>query len=90
MFLLAIVPQVVGILLLFFGTSIARWIAGLVLIGVAFAVVWPTTMALILDAVPLDQRNGYLGLTSLGITIGMLLGPVLGGLTYPHGGNRAV
>jgi len=84
------VPQFIGILLLFFGTSIARWIAGLVLIGVASAVVWPTTMALILDAVPPDQRRGYLGLTSLGIIIGMLLGPTLGGLAYSHGGNRAL
>ncbi|PPJ51483.1 hypothetical protein CBER1_09223 [Cercospora berteroae] len=52
--------------------------------------VWSTTLALIVDAVPEGQLGKFLGFTSLSLTLGVFLGPVLGGAIYEHAGNYAV
>jgi MFS family permease len=80
----------IGIILFLVGTSIALWICGAAICGIASAIVWPTSMALMLDGIPLEQSAQFLGYTSLSLCVGMFLGPVLGGLIYAYHGHNAV
>lgn len=52
--------------------------------------VWSTTLAFVVEAVPETQLARFLGYTSLSLTLGVFIGPVLGGVVYEHGGNYAV
>lgn len=72
------------------GTSIALWIAGRALQGASCAMVWTVGLALLADTVEEDELGKYLGIVSLAMTGGTMIGPLLGGVVYDHGGYYAV
>ncbi|CAK1364350.1 putative MFS-type transporter [Cercospora beticola] len=90
LFVAAIFFQWVGIALVTAGQHIALWISGLVMFGIASAVVWATSLALIIDQVAREKVAQSLGFTGLSLSLGIFLGPVLGGLIYEHAGHYAV
>ncbi|KAF2207031.1 hypothetical protein CERZMDRAFT_51799 [Cercospora zeae-maydis SCOH1-5] len=90
LFVAAIFFQWVGIALITCGLHIALWIVGLAMFGVASAVVWATSLALIIDQVPREKLAQSLGFTGMSLSLGIFLGPVLGGLIYEHAGHYAV
>lgn len=60
-----------------------------VLQGVGSTMVWVVGMSLICDVTPPDKIGQQLGIAMSGLTIGLLLGPPVGGASYKTFGFRA-
>ncbi|KAF4179593.1 hypothetical protein CNMCM8927_007560 [Aspergillus lentulus] len=76
--------------LLCVGSHIALWITGRLLQGAASGVVWTVGTTLLRESVGeegLGQAFGYIG---LGMILGGIAGPLLGGALYEHAGYYAV
>lgn len=87
------VPLLVGLVvacgatvMLTVGTSLALLVAGRILQGAAAAMVWTVGLALLADTVKEQELGGFLGLMTLALSMGTLLGPLLGGVVYAKGG----
>ncbi|EOA91318.1 uncharacterized protein SETTUDRAFT_152445 [Exserohilum turcica Et28A] len=76
--------------LLNLGNSIGVLITGRILQGASAAVVWVVGLALLADTVPQDQLATAAGWLSTGMSLGMLISPLLGGVVYDHAGYNAV
>lgn len=76
--------------LLCIGTSIGLWIAGRLCQGAAAAAVWTVGVALMADTVGKDGLGQAIGYVSLAIGVGILAGPLLGGVLYKHAGYYSV
>ncbi|KAH8426690.1 MFS transporter [Aspergillus melleus] len=76
--------------LLCVGSNLALWITGRLFQGASAAVVWTVGMALLADNVETDELGGAMGLASSGMTLGVMVGPLLGGVLYEHAGYYAV
>ena len=50
--------------------------------GLSCAAVWVIGLALIVDNIPQERVGQAMGHTTAGMTMGVILGPVLGGLSY--------
>lgn len=72
------------------GTNIGLWIAGRLFQGAAAAVVWTVGIALLVDTVGKEGLGQAIGYVSMSLSIGMLAGPLLGGVLYQHGGYYSV
>ncbi|KAL3444145.1 MFS transporter [Aspergillus insuetus] len=88
--LLGLIVLGVATALLCIGTHIALWIVGRLLQGAAVAVVWAVGLALLVDTVGEDELGQAIGYVSMGLSIGVLAGPLVGGAVYEHGGYYAV
>lgn len=89
-FLAALLIQAIGIGLFTAGTSLSLWIAGAVLVGVSSAIVWASSLSLIIDRTDKSQLGQYLGYTGISLSMGTFLGPVTGGAINDAGGTYAV
>ncbi|KAL9066790.1 MAG: hypothetical protein Q9157_007017 [Trypethelium eluteriae] len=72
------------------GSSVGVIIAGRILQGVSAAVVWVVGLALLVDTVgekEIGQAMGYMGLA---MSLGILVGPLLGGVVFAAAGYYAV
>lgn len=76
--------------LLCVGTHLGLWIAGRLFQGASAAVVWTVGCALLVDTVDKEELGQSLGYVSMGMTLGTMGGPLLGGVIYEHGGYYAV
>ncbi|KAF2820459.1 MFS transporter-like protein [Ophiobolus disseminans] len=72
------------------GNSVSIIIAGRILQGASAAVVWVVGLALLADTVPQDQLAQATGWISLGMSLGILVSPLLGGVVFDHAGYNAV
>jgi MFS family permease len=72
------------------GTSIAILVVGRLLQGLSAAVVWTTGLALLVDTVGNDDVGQTMGIISMTYSIGILVGPLLGGVVYASSGYYAV
>ncbi|GKZ86229.1 hypothetical protein AnigIFM56816_001281 [Aspergillus niger] len=72
------------------GTSLGLWIVGRLLQGASTGTIWSAGIALIVDSVEQSQLGKYLGTTGTALSIGTLMGPVLGGVIYERRGYYAV
>ncbi|KAF7590641.1 hypothetical protein BBP40_002589 [Aspergillus hancockii] len=76
--------------LLCVGTHLGLWVAGRLFQGASAAVVWTVGCALLVDTVDKEELGQALGYIGMGMTLGMMGGPLLGGVIYEHGGYYAV
>ncbi|PLN83907.1 MFS general substrate transporter [Aspergillus taichungensis] len=76
--------------LLCIGTHMGLWIAGRLFQGASAAVVWTVGCALLVDTVDKEELGQTLGYIGMGMTMGLMGGPLLGGVIYEHGGYYAV
>ena len=76
--------------LLCVGTSIGLWVAGRIFQGAAGAVVWVVGIALMADTVGRDGLGQVIGYMSMATSVGILVGPLLGGVLYEHCGYYTV
>jgi MFS family permease len=90
LFLAALLIQAVAIGLFTAGTSLGLWIAGAILAGVSSAIVWASSLSLVIDRTDKTKLGQYLGYTSVSLSVGIFLGPVTGGAIYDAGGPYAV
>ncbi|KAL5335768.1 major facilitator superfamily domain-containing protein [Aspergillus crustosus] len=88
--LLGLVTLGVATALLCIGTNIGLWIAGRLLQGAAVAVVWTAGLALLVDTVGKQDLGQAIGYLTMGLNIGILAGPLVGGVVYQYGGYYAV
>ncbi|KAG2420508.1 hypothetical protein HFD88_000120 [Aspergillus terreus] len=76
--------------LLCVGTTLGLWVAGRLFQGASGAIVWSVGCALVVDSVEPERIGQALGYIALGMTLGVMAGPLLGGVIYEHGGYYAV
>ncbi|KAF2758113.1 MFS general substrate transporter [Pseudovirgaria hyperparasitica] len=77
-------------LLLMFGRSIGTFIAARALQGAAAAAGWTIGLALLVDTVGVDQMGEASGWVSFSSNVGILSGPLLGGVLYEKAGYYSV
>lgn len=88
--LFGLIALAISTALLCIGTSLGLWIAGRILQGVSTAVVWTAGLALLadtMDSQTLGQSMGYVGMA---MTLGLMSGPLIGGVLYQNGGYYSV
>ncbi|KAF2246643.1 MFS transporter-like protein [Trematosphaeria pertusa] len=72
------------------GSSIGVLVVGRVLQGTSAAVVWVVGLALLADTVPQERLAQAMGYVGLGMSVGILIGPLLGGVVFDRAGYNAV
>ncbi|KAI4925853.1 uncharacterized protein J4E92_006589 [Alternaria infectoria] len=77
-------------ILLNLGNSTGALIVGRLLQGASAAVVWVVGLALLADTVPQERLATAAGWLTIGMSIGMLISPLLGGIVYDKAGYNAV
>lgn len=90
-------PLLVGLLvlggstvMLCLGRSLAVLVAGRLLQGASAAVVWTVALALLSDTVGKEQSGHALGFVATAYSMGILVGPLIGGVVYERAGYYAV
>lgn len=75
-----------------FGIGKAPWLLflGRVLQGFASAILYTTSLALLVDTVPRDEVGKWLGVALSANNIGLLMSPLFGGIIYHGAGKYAV
>lgn len=63
-----------------FARTIASLVIARVLQGLSAAVVWTVGLALVVDTVGKEQVGGAMGWVSMGMTVGTVFGPFMGGI----------
>ncbi|KAL5366286.1 major facilitator superfamily domain-containing protein [Aspergillus floccosus] len=76
--------------ILCFAKSTTALILGRILQGLSGAVAWTVPPAIVTDRVGVSQIGRYLGYMTLGRSVGMASGPLLGGLVFDRYGYQAV
>lgn len=89
-YLCALVGLGAATALLCAGDHIGLWISGRLFQGAASAVVWVVGNALVADTVGKNGVGKAIGYTTMACCVGLLAGPLVGGVVYQHGGYYAV
>ncbi|GAD94758.1 MFS transporter [Paecilomyces variotii No. 5] len=76
--------------LLCVGTNIGLWIAGRIFQGISAAMVWTVGLALAADTVGVSGIGEAMGFMGMAFSAGTMVGPLIGGIVYQHGGYYAV
>ena len=72
------------------GTNVGLWVAGRLLQGVSAGILWVVCLALLTDTVGPAGIGQAVGVIGIPMSIGPIVGPLLGGIIYAHGGYYAV
>lgn len=90
-------PMIAGLLalagatvILCVGTSIAVLAVGRALQGISAAVSWVVGLALLVDTCGPEGVGQAMGYVSLSLSLGLLVGPLLGGIVFANAGYYAV
>ena len=89
-FLLCLLCLTGATALLAVGTNVGLWVAGRLLQGVSAGMLWVVCLALITDTVGPAGIGRAVGVIGIPMSIGPIVGPLLGGVIYDHGGYYAV
>ena len=89
-FLFGLVALMLATILLHRGQSIAVLVTARALQGVSAAIVWIGGLALLADTVDPKRIGHVLGYMYLAMSLGLLLGPLLGGIVFQHAGYNSV
>jgi MFS family permease len=89
-FLLCLVCLAGATALLAVGTNICLWIAGRLLQGVSAGMLWIVCLALLSDTVGQAGIGQAVGIIGIPMSLGPIVGPLLGGVIYAHGGYHSV
>ncbi len=88
--LVGLVWLLAATLLLCFSTNIAMLLIARILQGLSAAMTWTVGLALLIDSVDKNHIGRATGWTSTALTLGILVGPLVGGIVYDRAGNYAV
>ncbi|KIV92149.1 hypothetical protein PV10_06610 [Exophiala mesophila] len=90
-------PLLIGLLVLFgstlmfcLGRTIPLLVIGRTLQGASAAVVWTVALALLADTVKKEESAKAIGYVSVAMTLGVLFGPMIGGVVYERSGYYPV
>ena len=90
LFLLGILTMTASTLLFFLGTHVAIAVIARALQGLSAALVWVSGFAFLTSHVEAKNVGWTMGITSMVMGAGELVGPVVGGVMYEHAGHFAV
>ena len=76
--------------MLHLGRNIGILVLGRVLQGASAAVVWVVGLAILVDTVPQSELGKSMGLVFFAMSMGVLVGPLLGGVVFERAGYNAV
>lgn len=88
--LLGLVAFAAATAFLYVGTNLGLWISGCLFQGISVAMVWTVSIALLVDTVSEKQIGKAMGSIGMAVSVGTMLGPLLGGVLYQHGGYYAI
>ncbi|KAF2798964.1 MFS transporter-like protein [Melanomma pulvis-pyrius CBS 109.77] len=88
--LIGLVALLGATILLNVGSNLEVMIVARVLQGTSAAVVWIVGLALLADTVPQEHLAQAMGYVGLGMSLGILIAPMLGGIVFDHAGYTAV
>lgn len=77
-------------MLLAVGRNVGLWIAGRLLQGVSAGMLWVVCLALLTDTVGQAGIGQAVGIIGIPMSVGPIVGPLLGGVIYAQGGYYAV
>ena len=89
-FLLCLLCLTGATVLLAVGTNVGLWVAGRLLQGVSAGMLWVVCLALLTDTVGPAGIGQAVGVIGIPMSIGPIIGPLLGGVIYAHGGYYAI
>ena len=89
-FLLCLLCLTGATALLAVGTNVGLWVAGRLLQGVSAGMLWVVCLALLTDTVGPAGLGRAVGVIGIPMSIGPIVGPLLGGVIYARGGYYAV
>ncbi|TGO43622.1 hypothetical protein BOTNAR_1659g00020 [Botryotinia narcissicola] len=89
-FLLGLLALSGGSVMLCVGRNIGLLVAARVLQGFSSGLVWSVGLALLIDTVGSDEIGQAMGYVGIGINLGVLLSPLLGGLVFNRRGYYSV
>lgn len=89
-FLVGLIFIVLSTIMLWFSPNIKMAVFSRVVQGIAGAMVWVTTLAILVDTVGQEEIGQYTGYLAIGMNLGTVLGPLLGGIVFEHLGYNAV
>lgn len=88
--MVGLVVMTIATVMLNVATNIPLFVIGRFLQGVSAAIVWAVGMALLVDTVPQGSLAQFLGYVSLGMTVGIMISPLLGGVLFDQAGYNSV
>ena len=89
-FLICLVCPTGATALLAVGTKVGFWVAGRLLQGVSAGILWVVCLALLTDTFGLACIGQAVGIIGIPMSMGPIVGPLLGGVIYTHAGYYAV
>jgi MFS family permease len=89
-FIVGLVALAASTLLLCLGRNVALLITGRLLQGLSAAVVWTVGEALLVDTVGEKEIGLVMGYVGIAMSLGLFVGPLLGGVVYAKAGYYAV
>ena len=89
-FLICLVCPTGATALLAVGTKVGFWVAGRLLQGVSTGLLWVVCLALLTDTVGPAGIGQAVGIIGIPMSMGSIVGPLLGGVIYTHAGYYAV
>lgn len=89
-FLLCLVSLAGAATLFAVGKYITLWIVGRVLQGISAGTLWGACLALLADTVGTEGLGQAVGLVGYSMATGPIIGTMVGGVVYDHGGYLAV
>lgn len=89
-FLLCLLCLASATALLAVGTNVGLWVVGRLLQGVSAGMLWVVCLALLTDTVGQAGIGQAVGVVGIPMSTGPIVGPLLGGVIYAHGGYYAV
>ncbi|KAF9383051.1 hypothetical protein CPC16_009068 [Podila verticillata] len=87
--LIGLVGMLASTVLFMVASNFYVFLAARLLQGVAGGSVWTLGLALITDVFPAEVLGVQMGKALIGYTLGLMMGPPLGGILYEHGGYQA-
>ncbi|KAG0027655.1 hypothetical protein BGZ82_008820 [Podila clonocystis] len=87
--LIGLVGMLISTILFMVASNFYVFLAARLLQGVAGGSVWTLGLALITDVFPAEVLGAQMGKVLVGYTLGLMMGPPLGGILYEHGGYQA-
>ncbi|KAJ5708432.1 hypothetical protein N7488_008233 [Penicillium malachiteum] len=85
-FVVGLVALAASTALFAFATSFPALVLARGLQGLSGAAVWVVGLAIVSDGVPAERVGAAMGYTTIGLTWGFVLGPMMGGYIYEHMG----
>ncbi|BCS19974.1 MFS transporter [Aspergillus puulaauensis] len=89
-FLIGLFALAASTVMFWFARTVSALVIARIFQGLSCAVVWTVGMALIVDTMGKDQVGAAMGIVSMAMTVGTVVGPFVGGIVLSKAGYHAV